>query len=130
MAPNSIALVKKSVLVVDDEQGFLDLYVYVLEPMGLEVICAKNGKEAVEKFKDRFFDLVLMDVHMPEMTGTEALKEMKKIQPSQKIIIFSSSSDPDCKMENKAIKDGALQCLYKPVSFDELERVMRQVLPS
>ncbi len=130
MPPGSLTATKRSVLVVDDEQGFLDLYVYVLEPMGLEVICAKNGKEAVEKFKDRSFDLVLMDVHMPEMTGPEAFKEMKKIQPSQKIIIFSSSSDPDCKMENEAIKDGALKCLYKPVSFDELERVMRQVLPS
>ena len=70
---------KKSVLVVDDEQGFLDLYVYILEPMGLEVICAKNGKEAVEKFKDRSFDLVLMDVHMPEMTGPEALRVYKEV---------------------------------------------------
>ena len=130
MSANSITATKKSILVVDDEQGFIDLYTYLLEPLGFEVTCAKNGKEAVEKFKDRSFDLVLMDVHMPEMTGPEALKEMKKIKPSQNIIIFSSSSDSSNEMEEEALKNGALQCLYKPVSFDELERVIHAVLPS
>ncbi len=119
---------KKNILVVDDEQGFLDLYVYLLEPMGLSVTCARNGREALEKFKEQSFDLVLMDVHMPEMTGPEALKEMKKIRPSQKVIIFSSSSDPTQHMEDETLQNGALSCFYKPVTFDEFERAIKQAL--
>ena len=112
------------ILAVDDEQGFLDLYVYFLEPMGFKVTCVRNGLEAVEKVTQNAYDLVFMDVHMPVMTGPEAFRKMRKIRPSQKIVIFSSSSDPSFTEEQQTVREGALICLYKPVTIDEIERVL------
>ena len=121
----------KCVLVVDDEQGFRDMYVYFLEPLGFKVTCACNGQEAVDKVRQADYDLIFMDIHMPVMTGPEALKDIKKIRPNQKVIIFSSSSDPDHKMENEALKQGgASQCLYKPVDLAQIERVLAETLGS
>ena len=119
----------KRVLVVDDEPGFRDMYIYFLEPLGFQVTCACNGQEAVQKVSQTSYDLIFMDVHMPVMTGLEALKEIKKMRPDQKVVIFSSSSDPDYKMEHEALKHGgAIQCLFKPVDLVQIERVLVETL--
>ena len=118
----------KKILAVDDEPGYREMYVYLLEPMGVEVFCVCNGQEAVDKIKEMPFDLILMDVHMPILTGPEAFKQIKKIRPDQKIVIFTSSSDPAYEMEKEVIGEGAIDCLYKPVAFDELEKLIHQIL--
>ena len=117
-------MTKKTVLVVDDEQGYLDLYVFFLEPMNVEVTCVTNGLEAVQKIEQQPYDLIFMDVHMPVMTGPEAFRRIRQIRPEQKVVIFSSSSDPSFAKEKQTIKDGALVCLYKPVTIDEIQRVL------
>ena len=119
---------KKTILAVDDEQGYLDLYAYLISPMGIELTCVMNGKEAVEKVKEKAYDLVMMDVHMPEMTGSEAFKIIKQIRPEQKIVIFSSLSDPDHLFETEALKKGAVACIYKPMDIEEIQSVLKKVL--
>ena len=114
----------KTILAVDDEIGFRDLYTYMLTPLGFEVTCAEDGLQAVEKIQQRPYDLVLMDIHMPRMTGPEALKKIKSLRPHQKVIIFSSSSDPTYSMENEALKEGAIDCLLKPVDVDRIQKVI------
>lgn len=114
----------KSVLVVDDEQGYRDLYRFLLEPKGVQVTCVVNGLEALNKVKQCSYDLILMDVHMPVMTGPEAIVLIKKIRPDQKILVFSSSSDPGYFQEDQALKNGANECLYKPVELKVLEEVL------
>ena len=117
----------KQVLVVDDEQGYLDMYVYVLEPLGIKVTCARNGEEAVEKIKEKAYDLMFMDVHMPKMDGHEAFKRIKAFRPEQKIVIFSSSSDPNLVREQQVLDAGAVECLFKPMGIDEIERILKKV---
>ncbi len=117
---------KKQVLVVDDEQGYLDLYVFFMEPLGIEVTCVRNGLEAVQKIEQQPYDLIFMDVHMPVMTGPEAFKRIRQIRPDQKVVIFSSSSDPSFSQEKKTVQEGALVCLYKPVTIDEIHRVLAE----
>ena len=119
---------KKKILAVDDEKGFRDMYVYLLEPMGIEVTCASNGAEAVEKIKESAYDLVLMDVHMPILTGREAFKQIKQIRPDQKIIIFSSSSDPNLIFEKQARQEGAIDCLFKPCDLSEIRQVLEKAI--
>ena len=114
----------------DAEQKIRDLFTYLLEPMGLEVTRAENGREAVEKAAQKAYDLILMDVHMPEMTGMEALKKMKEIRPQQKVVIFSSGSDSTYQFENQALSGGAMECLFKPVELQEMERIFRQAFGS
>ncbi len=119
---------KLKVLVVDDEPEIRELFKMLLEGEGHEVQVAENGKVGVELFKISVFDVVLLDVHMPVMTGPEALKEIKKQKPCQKVIIFSSSSDPYLKFEKEAEKLGAFSCLYKPVSVEEILGIIEKAV--
>ena len=119
---------KIEILVVDDEQGYRDLFTFMLEPLGMQVTCVCDGLQAVKKVEGQPYDLILMDVHMPEMTGPEALKKIKMIRPEQKVIIFSSSSDPDHFQEKQAEKEGVVECLFKPVDEREIRRVLKKAL--
>ena len=116
------------ILVVDDEQGYRDLFTYMLEPLGIRVTCVSDGKQALKKVEERPYDLILMDVHMPEMTGPETLKKIKVVRPEQKVVIFSSSSDPEYHQEKQAERDGALECLFKPVGDEEIRRILKKTL--
>lgn len=116
------------ILVADDEQGYRDLFTYILEPLGVTVTCVEDGQAAVEKVKEKAFDLILTDVHMPRLSGPEAIKQIKAMRPEQKIVVFSSSSDPSHSFEDHAKQEGALECLFKPVEASELERVLKLAL--
>ena len=116
------------ILIVDDEQGYRDLFTYMLAPLGLHVTCVCNGLEAVTEVEGKTYDLILMDVHMPEMTGPEALKKIKTIRPEQKVIIFSSSLDPTYNQEKEAEKEGAVEVLFKPVDDQSIRRVLKMTL--
>ena len=120
---------KTRVLVIDDEIGWRDMFVFLLEPLGFEVTCAENGLEGVKRIREQEYHVVLMDVHMPILSGPEALKQIHEIRPDQKVIIFSSSSDPEHILEKEAeVKSGVIACLYKPVELAEIQRVLEKSL--
>ena len=119
---------KQNVLVVDDEQGFRDMLTFLLEPVGFEVDCVVNGQEAVDKVAEREYAVIIMDVHMPILTGPEALKKIKTLRPSQKVIMLSSSSDPAHALESQAEAHGIIACLYKPVELNDLQTALKKAL--
>ena len=119
---------KIEILVVDDEQGYRDLFTFMLEPLGMTVFCVCDGLEAVKSIEEKPYDLILMDVHMPKLTGPEALKKIKVLRPEQKVIIFSSSSDPAYRLEKEAEQAGVVEVLLKPVDEQELARVFKKAL--
>lgn len=110
----------KSILVADDEEGIRDLFRFTLEPLGVEVFTARDGWEALQTFQARSFDLVILDVHMPRMTGPEVLSRIREVRPTQKVLVVSSSSDASHSFEQRVTEFGASECLYKPVELDEL----------
>lgn len=118
----------RHVLVVDDEEGYRQLYHFLLEPLGVMVDSAGNGQEALERVRERPYDLVLLDVHMPVLDGPRALHEIRKVRPGQKVVIVSSSSDPEYTLEHQALNEGAIRCLFKPVELAEIERMLRETL--
>lgn len=75
------------ILVVDDEKVLRNFLCRFLATMGLEVKTAEDGLSAIEAVKKEAFDVVFIDVRMPNMTGLEAITEMKKIQP-QLVCVF------------------------------------------
>ena len=120
-------IMKRTILVADDEQGFRDMFTFLLVPLGFEVLCVENGQEAVEKIKEREFGVVIMDVHMPILTGPEALKKIQMIRPEQKVIILASSSD-DAHHFEEEFGGRVVECLYKPVEISEIQRVLEKAL--
>ncbi|MBI4353431.1 MAG: response regulator [Candidatus Omnitrophica bacterium] len=121
---------EKSVLVADDEPGFKDMYAYLFQPFGIAVDYAANGEEALERVKRKAYDLVFLDVHMPKLDGPGAFRGIRQARPEQKVVVFSSNSDPDRVLENQMIREGALDCLYKPVSLDDLRKILSKAFGS
>ncbi|MFA6433913.1 MAG: response regulator [Elusimicrobiales bacterium] len=110
----------RNILVVDDEHGYHDLFRFVLEPLGFTVLSAYEGTAGVARFHERDYSAVFLDVHMPGMTGLEALKTIRQAKPSQRVIIMSSGSDPRQVLEKAAVDLGAADCIFKPFELDQI----------
>jgi DNA-binding NarL/FixJ family response regulator len=120
------------VLVADDHPLFRDGLVTLLQARGIEVIGeASSGLDALEKSRALKPDLILMDIHMPEMTGLEATRLIKTEMPETKIIILTVSDDEADLFE--AIKSGAQGYLLKSLAsqtfFELLDGVVKDEAP-
>jgi DNA-binding NtrC family response regulator len=121
-------MTKLKTLIVDDEQELRKSVVSVLKNTAMsvqfEIDEATNGKEALEKVKAQFYDLILMDVRMPEMDGLDALKEIKEHDPRTFVVIMTAHSNLNDAIN--AIKDGAYDYLEKPVSPEKLTDIVKK----
>jgi DNA-binding NtrC family response regulator len=107
------------VLVVDDEQDFLETLVNRLNKRGIDTTGVLSGEEALEEVKKRLFDAVILDIKMPGgMDGIEALREIKKIQPLAEVILLTGHASVETSIEG--MKLGAFDYLLKPVKLEDL----------
>jgi two-component system response regulator HydG len=114
------------VLVVDDDKVLQKSVKQALEFHNFLVNVADNGKEAVSAvYKDKY-DLVVMDVNMPEMDGLEALTEIKKHDASTIVLMLTAYSNVTDAV--KAVKEGAFNYLEKPISTDNLVSLIKRAL--
>jgi two-component system NtrC family response regulator len=117
-----------SILVADDEPNSLFGICQVLTDEGFHVTPAENGREALEKIKSDLFNLVITDERMPDLTGTELLIEVKKMDPYTPVILITAYGSVSLAVE--ALKEGAFYFFEKPI-FSNLERfltIVRQAL--
>ena len=102
-----------SIMIVDDSKISRAVLKGIFEDNGHTVIAeAVNGKDALEKISDVTIDIITLDITMPVMDGIEALKQIKKKNPEQKIIMVTAAGQKDKIME--AVKCGASEFLTKP----------------
>jgi DNA-binding NtrC family response regulator len=114
------------VLVVDDDKVLQQSVKQALEFHHFNVDVADNGKEAVNAVYREKYDLVVMDVNMPEMDGMEALVEIKKHDPSIIVLILTAYSNVSDAV--KAVKEGAYNYLEKPITSDNLVSLIKRAL--
>ncbi|MDD0854797.1 sigma-54 dependent transcriptional regulator [Halobacteriovorax sp. GB3] len=114
------------VLVVDDDKVLQDNVKQALEIHHFNVDVANNGKEAVSAVYKEKYDLVVMDVNMPEMDGIEALAEIKKYDPTIIVLILTAYSNVSDAV--KAVKEGAFNYLEKPISSENLVALIKRAL--
>lgn len=114
------------VLVVDDDKVLQQSVKQALEYHHFNVEVADNGKEAVNKVYGQKYDLVVMDVNMPEMDGISALVEIKKHDPSVIVLILTAYSNVTDAV--KAVKEGAYNYLEKPISSENLVALIKRAL--
>ena len=118
----------ETVLLVDDEEFVRELGARILTKHGYTVLQAVNGREALDLFKKERsrISLVILDLIMPEMGGTECLKELLKIDPQVNVLVASGfSADASVK---ETIQMGAKGFVSKPFRVKELLRDVRRVL--
>ncbi len=114
------------VLVVDDDKVLQDSVKEALLYHSFAVDVANNGKEALHAVYKEKYDLVVMDVNMPEMDGISALTEIKKVDPSVIVIILTAYSNVSDAV--KVVKEGAYNYLEKPISSDNLVALIKRAL--
>lgn len=114
------------VLVVDDDKVLQQSVRQALEYHHFAVDVADNGKEAVNRVYGQKYDLVVMDVNMPEMDGIQALVEIKKHDPSVIVLILTAYSNVTDAV--KAVKEGAYNYLEKPISAENLVALIKRAL--
>jgi putative two-component system response regulator len=103
------------VLVIDDDQQMLDLICTALKRHGFDLYAASNGEKGVELFKKENPSIILTDINMPEITGIEILKIIKKINPITQVIVFSGVGTTTDVIE--ALRLGASDYLVKPFNI-------------
>ncbi|HZG84389.1 response regulator [Paenibacillus sp.] len=115
------------ILVVDDAAFMRMMIKDILTKNGYEVVGeASDGAQAIEKFKESNPDLITMDITMPEMDGITALKEIKKIDPSAKVIMCSAMGQQAMVID--AIQAGAKDFIVKPFQADRVIEAIKKTL--
>ncbi|MGH9362750.1 MAG: response regulator, partial [Thermoanaerobaculia bacterium] len=132
-SPSAVDLAGRRVLIVDDHPTNLLILSTNLKTRGCGVVEARSGKEALEKLREPSggrFELAILDVNMPEMSGVEVAGEMKREPGLRGIpVIFLSSTDPET-LEPGSLTGGPVEWLSKPVRWARLENVIHKLLGS
>ncbi len=111
--------VQATIMVVDDDPGHRTALQTIIRSWGYAVEVTDDGSRAVEKVKERPFDVILMDVRMTVMSGIEALRLIKDYNPAIPILIMTAYSSIESAVE--ALKAGAYDYLTKPLDFEVLK---------
>ncbi len=117
---------KKSILVVDDDKAILKYAKGILQLEGYDVDVAETGFDAMEKSDNRFYNLVLLDIMLPDIQGTELLTKMHRTTPKTMKIMITGFPSFDNAVE--ALNMGADAYLLKPVELEELLSVVKEKL--
>jgi CheY-like chemotaxis protein len=118
----------KKILGIDDNTDINELLDTILNGSGHEFIYVKSGIEGLKLIREKKFDIVLLDLAMPEFSGFDVINSLLKegLLTKQKIIIFTASSVLDSEIED-LIKKGIHSCIRKPVDVDLLLEKLEQV---
>jgi two-component system cell cycle response regulator len=117
---------KGKVLIVDDAPDTLDIIQKLLSFEGYEVILASTGEEGVKKVEEEKPDVVLMDISLPGIDGTEALKRIRTINPIQSIIMLTVFATVENAIQ--ALKEGASDFVKKPFENEHLIHIVNQAV--
>ena len=114
-----------TILVVEDTDDARTVMRLTLESYGYTVLEARNGKEAVEAVRRACPDLILMDLHMPEMDGLTATERIRQLKGAcEAVPIVAITAYDIYGMKEAAIQSGCNSYLKKPLDYGELERVV------
>ncbi|MBN1236610.1 MAG: response regulator [Methanotrichaceae archaeon] len=116
-----------NILLAEDNPVSQKMALIVLRKLGLEADTAQNGQEVLIALEEHPYDLVLMDIQMPEMDGIEATRIIRKRWPQGPKIIVVTSFEPDMCRE-LCYNAGADDYLNKPVQIDELGAAIKRNL--
>ncbi len=114
------------ILIVDDEVNLLQSLGDILRSKGFMVGTARNGLEALDRLKERFFDLVIADLKMPGMGGMELLKVLRERYPQTTVVILTGYGTVKSAVD--AIKRGAYNYLVKPFVPDEILLIIQKIV--
>lgn len=113
-------------LLVDDNPDITELLSKFLKAKGHETIVVNDPLNGLEKIKNEHFDIVFLDIQMPELSGLDIIQELEieNILRYQNIIIFSANNFTPSEIDNLLKKEGIMACLEKPIQLRDILTVM------
>ena len=112
-------------VVVDDEQGILDVIGRFARRAGFDVVACNGGRDAIAHMQTRRADLVMVDLRMPDVGGLDVLRALREIDPQCQTVLMTGYATVDTAVE--AIKLGARDYLSKPLDFARLDQLLTDV---
>lgn len=118
----------KKILVVDDEEDIVNLVRLILEDAGYEVTAATNGVDALEQIRTKPFDLVLLDIMMPMLSGWEVLKELRENSQTREVPVALLTARASPRDDNRQHPTTYCDYITKPFEPDDLLMRIRHIL--
>lgn len=117
----------KSILLVDDDEQIHQFVRSVLSKYVLEIVSVGNGRDALSEMRIRKYDLIMLDLMMPEFTGGDVMREIHTLElPMPTILIMSSMSDDD--LVRNCLQVGATDFIVKPASPETIRKKVTRLL--
>ena len=117
---------KYTILIVDDEPLIRKSLFEILKMIGYQCLMVGSGEEAVEAIQKKKVDIVISDMRLPEMSGIDLLKKIKKLQPSIEVIMMTGFGSIETAVE--AMKLKAFDYITKPIVDDEIKLVLEKII--
>jgi len=117
---------KESILIVDDDESTRRSLSLILGKKGYETETAGTGREALEKAQQRFFNVALLDIRLPDVEGVELLMPLKRMHPD--MIVFMITGYPSLETSVRTSLEGALAYITKPLNMDTVLTAVREAL--
>jgi CheY-like chemotaxis protein/anti-sigma regulatory factor (Ser/Thr protein kinase) len=114
------------ILVVEDDRATQHLLLTVLTREGFDVTIARDGLDALERLRSSRFELVLLDIWMPRMTGLELLERLRTWDRTPRVIVMTSDDAPQTVLD--AVRANAYRYVHKPVTPEQLVQTVRDAL--
>jgi DNA-binding response OmpR family regulator len=113
-----VTMVKMKIMLVDDEERFLQTTQKMIAKNGYDVLTATSGEECLKKLEEELVHVVILDVKMPGMDGVETLKHIKQSFPLVEVIMLTGHATAESAVEG--LKLGATDYLTKPTNISDL----------
>jgi len=117
---------KPAILVVDDDEVMRQTLSDVLKKKGYAISTAETGGQTISFIKEQLFDLILLDIRLPDMDGLDVLKGIKEIESDLMVIVMTAYSDVQTAVT--AMKSGAYDYIDKPFELEELKILIKKAL--
>jgi DNA-binding response OmpR family regulator len=114
-----------NLLIVDDEKRFANMLSKRLTLRGCQCEVCHNGQQALELVRQKDFFLILLDLHLPDIYGTDVLMRIKEMDSKTPVVIVTAHGTE--KDRKKCIKQGAYAFVHKPLGIDELMAILAKV---
>ncbi len=116
---------KTLILVVDDEFGDRETLKTILVEKGYKVATARDGAEAIKMVKKRHYNIIFLDVRLPNMNGVETFEQVKEIDPGATVIMMTGYTEEE--LVRKAVSEGAYTCIYKPFDMEKVIALVESI---
>jgi len=116
---------KTLILVVDDQFGDRGTLKAILEEKGYRVATARDGAEAIKMVMEKHYDIIFLDIRLPDMNGVETFERVKEIDPKAVVIMMTGYTEED--LVKRAVSGGAYTCIYKPFDMEKVVALVENI---